>query len=79
MKSFIIIIIGLVASWHFTDLAKAGSFYNLFMPFMAFVFLVSLAIWLVTKMGLGSHISNSGGIDGNFGDSGGDAGGGGDC
>jgi len=75
MKSLIIILIGLYASWHFTDLSSESSLYSILAPVGVFVFFISLALWLVLKAGFGGKTDSSGahlGSDGGF-DGGGDS------
>ena len=76
MKSFIIICIGVYGSWHFIDLSSDNSFYAVMCPILLTFFLITAAIWLVTKGGFGGR-TNDRDTGGNFFD-GGDGGGGGE-
>jgi hypothetical protein len=80
MKSLIIIIIGLYASWHYTDLSSSNVLISALAPFGVFIFLVCFAIWLVLKAGFGARTDDRGyfsrGTD--FGGDGGGDGGGSD-
>jgi len=77
MKSWIVITIGLLASWHYTDIASDSVWQNVVCPALVFIFLVSLLIKVAVLFGpddgRGGHM---GGIDGGGGGFGGD---GGDC
>ena len=74
MKILILILIGLVVSFIYTDLKSDSALTNIVAPLGILVFLISLAIWLVMlfhKKGIDQNTS-PGGIDsGGFGDSGG--------
>lgn len=85
MQPLITILIGLVLSYHFTDVESENAFYSLVCPIGIFIFLCALAIWLVQRFasGLSSNSSGDGGagIGGSSdhcGGDGGDCGGGGD-
>ncbi len=80
MRSWLIILIGLAASWHNTDLASDNGLYNLVMPLLFFLFIIALVIKIAAKIGPDGGGSRSG-VDvgpGGF-SSGSDSGGGGDC
>ncbi len=53
MKMLFVIFLGLFSSWHLTDLSSESSFQSIFAPILLFVFLISLAIWIVIKTRLG--------------------------
>lgn len=79
MKSWILILGGLAASWHFTDLSSPETFSGLVAPVLIGFFLIALLVKIVF-MGSTSGRSNgdSGSYFGGFdGDGGGDCGGGG--
>lgn len=86
MKLFVVIVVGLFLSWHYTDLSSESAFRSVFLPILVFLFLVALAMWLVLKAGFGSRVDRDGtygggaGGDGGgfFGGGDGDGGGGGD-
>lgn len=79
MKSLLIIIAGIAASWHFTDIESESMFSGVLAPIGVGIFLASFLVWVVMFLhgrGIGqtiSHNGDSGGFGG-FGD-----GGGGDC
>ena len=73
MKSFIIIGLGLYGSWHFMDLSSDNTFYAAVCPILFVLFLISAAIWLVTRGGFSGRTSDRD-IAGGFFD-GGDGGG----
>ena len=79
MKSWFVILIGLVSTWHYLDVVSDSGFYSLFLPFLFLLFLLAAVIKLAVKLGAGSHHSgDGGGGSGGYG-GGGDSGGGGDC
>lgn len=64
MKSLIIIIAGLVISYHFTDIRSENSLYSVIFPIGVFIFLCSAVIWLTLRIGNrsgGSSSADSGG------------------
>ncbi len=74
MRTLIIIVIGLVASWYYTDLSADNGFNSLLAPLLLILCLISLALWLVLKAGFGNRSTSRSGIN-----SVDDHGGGGDC
>lgn len=74
MKSLIIILIGLYASWHYTELTSESAIYSALAPFGVFVFLISLCFWLVLKGGCGDRSDGGSGCHGGEGGFGGDGG-----
>jgi hypothetical protein len=84
MKSWVITLLGLGVSWHYTDLNSESSLYSTFCPIMVAVFLIATVIKLATlssgSKGGGFGGGSGGGFwgDGGSGD-GGCGGGGGDC
>ncbi|MCV6610995.1 MAG: hypothetical protein OIF55_09530 [Amphritea sp.] len=58
MKSWIVIIAGLAASWHYTDLASDSGLYSTLMPLLVFFFLVALLLKIVFSFA-GQRASNS--------------------
>ena len=74
MKSLLIILIGLYASWHYTDLSSENSVYSVLAPLGIFVFLISLGFWLVVKAGLSGRSDGGSGFHGGDGGFGGDGG-----
>lgn len=74
MKSLLIIVIGLFASWHFTDLSSDSTLYSVLAPLGVFIFLISLGIWLVLKAGFGRRDDGGAGYLGSDGGYGGDGG-----
>ena len=58
MKSWILIIAGLAASWHYTDLASDSRLYSTLMPLLVFFFLVALFLKVIFSFA-GQHASNS--------------------
>ena len=80
MKSWFIILIGLVGSWYYIDLSSDNGFYSLALPILFFLFLISVVIKVAVKIGPDGGHSSSGGDIGSGGFGGGsDSGGGGDC
>jgi len=79
MKSLIIIIVGLLLSWKYTNLSSPSALESMVCPVLVFVFLVSLALWVVVKFESGSGRSGPGSFGPSGGDCGGGDGGGGDC
>lgn len=76
MKALLVIAAGLIASFYFTDLQSENGFYSLFLPFLDFLFLCALAIWIAARTGwkrVGSRTAGSGIFSGFF-DGGGDGG-----
>lgn len=75
MKSWLVIIVGLVGSWHYTDLASESVFHSAFCPIMVGLFLIALLVKIVALLGPASNsrIGDSGGFGGDGG-SGGDGG-----
>ena len=76
---WIIHIVGLMVSWHFTDIESDSSFQSLVCPFFVVVFLIGLLIKVVFAMGPGSGGGGHGGGGaggGYFDGFGGDGGGG---
>jgi hypothetical protein len=73
MKSLIIILAGLWASWHFAELGSGNALTGVIAPLGVIGFLIALALWLVLKVGFGAkaNVSDIGGLDGP--DIGGDA------
>ena len=63
MKSLLIILIGLVGSWHYTDLSSENFLTNFVAPFFVFIFMVSIPLWFVIKAGFGGSASSSGYYD----------------
>lgn len=47
MKSLIVIIAGLVATWMLTDVHSSSGVFNLLMPLLCILFAIALLIWLV--------------------------------
>ena len=86
MKSWLVVLIGLVVSWHFTDIHSSNSFYGILAPAMFLIFVVALIrLLLGRRAGSRSDDGDGGGFwgdsdSGSFwgGDSGGGDGGGGD-
>lgn len=88
MKSWLVVLIGLLVSWHFTDLHSSNKLYGILAPALFLIFVVAL-IRLLLGRRTGSQ-SDGGGDSGGFwgdgssfwggdnGDSGGGDGGGGD-
>lgn len=74
MKSLIIILVGLYASWHYTELTSESAVYSVLAPFGVFVFLISLGFWLVLKGGYGGRSDGGSGYHGGEGGFGGDGG-----
>ncbi|WP_444902126.1 hypothetical protein ACJJIG_03905 [Microbulbifer sp. SSSA007] len=70
MFSWIVFILGLVASWHYTDLQSENAFQSTISPILVGVFLILLLIKFVFLLGPDS------GRGGHGGDSGGGFGGG---
>jgi len=75
MKSWLVIIVGLIACWNLTDLDSPSGFQNLFCPLMLGVFLIALLVKVVFLIGPGSGRGGHGGDGGGGGDCGGDGGG----
>ena len=76
MKSLLIILSGLLSSWHYTDLSSESTLQNVLAPIGVVIFLISFCFWLVLKAGFGSKTSKNGGFFGGNGGFGGDGGGG---
>lgn len=79
---WIINIVGMLLSWHFTDLNSSSILENKVFPIMVGGFLIGLVIKLVLALGHSNGRGTNGedgGFFGSFGDGGGDCGGGGDC
>lgn len=77
MSSWVITLLGLGLSWHFTDLSSEASLQNTICPVLVGIFLIITLFKLVTKSSGGSSGSGGGGFSGDF--DGGDGGcGGGD-
>ncbi|MFV1872496.1 MAG: hypothetical protein ACMZ64_04090 [Oleiphilus sp.] len=73
MKSLIIIMIGLYGSWHFMDISSEHALYAALCPILFILFLISAALWLVTKAGFDRRTSKrDGGSFFDIGDGGGD-------
>lgn len=51
MKALLIIIAGLSGSFYFTDIQSENGFFSLFLPFLDFIFLCALAIWVAGRTG----------------------------
>ncbi len=78
MKSWLIILIGLISTWHYLDIDSDNGFDGLFLPFLFFSFTLAAVIKLALKLGPADH--NNGDSGGGFGGyDGGGSGGGGDC
>ena len=78
MTSWLIIIIGAIASWHYTDLDSASGFNSTFCPISFGIFLILGLMKLVGSNSSSGHGGSGGGFfgDGGFGgDGGGDGGG----
>ena len=60
MKSLMVILLGLFASWHFTELGTDDIFRAYISPIAFCILLMALAVWLVLKAGFGSRTDNSG-------------------
>jgi hypothetical protein len=73
MKSWLVILIGLPGTWHYTDIASDSRVYSLLLPILFFVFLVTATIKIAIKLGPGGGHSSYGG------DIGSGVFGGGDC
>lgn len=78
MKSLILIVLSIICSWYFTELASESLFRSALAPLLLFFSFVALGFWLVIKAGFGRRVDGygDGGIGGGFGD--GDGGGGGE-
>lgn len=77
MSSWVITLLGLGLSWHFTDLSSEASLQNTICPVLVGIFLIITLFKLVTKSSGGSSGIGGGGFSGDF--DGGDGGcGGGD-
>lgn len=74
MKSMIIILLGLSACWHFTDLSADSTLQSLVAPLGLMFFIMAAMIWLVLKAGFGRSISHSELSSTDLGDFGGDGG-----
>lgn len=74
MISWLVIVIGLAASWSYTALESPSTFQNTVCPLLVTVFLISLLLKVVFLMGPSSGRGGHGGDCGGFGGSGG-----GDC
>jgi apolipoprotein N-acyltransferase len=65
MISWIIVIVGLWTSWHYTDIASQTTLYSVICPVLVFVFATALAIKLLSffnpSKGQGSPYGDSGG------------------
>jgi hypothetical protein len=73
LKSLIIIVLGLVSSWHFTQMGSPNLFAGTIAPILVAVFLIALLLWLVANAGFGRSLNRG---DGGFDfDGGGDGGG----
>ena len=71
MKSLIVIVIGFVISWHYTDISSDAILASVVAPLAVFIFLVSLAIWFVLMFhhkDINQNVSGGTGIDGMGGD-----------
>lgn len=55
MVSWIILIVGLVTSWHFTDLEAASAWQGLVSPLIFGIFLILTVVRLVILAGPSSH------------------------
>jgi len=79
MKAWLVIIVGLAISWHYTDISSTKTLANTICPTLVIIFLTGFLIKLVFLFVLGNgqrgHQGDSGGSFGGFG---GDAGGGDD-
>lgn len=74
MKSLTIILVGLWLSWSYTNLSSSSALESVVCPVLVFVFLVSLAFWVVARFESGSGHGGGGtvGDDCGGGDGGGD-------
>lgn len=73
LKSLIIIVLGLVSSWHFTQLGAASLFAGVIAPILVAVFLIALLLWLLERGWIGGRgYGDTGGFDSDGGDGGGD-------
>jgi hypothetical protein len=61
MKSWLVIIVGLMGSWHYTDLESGSGFQGVFCPIMAGLFLIVLLVKIIALPG---PAGNSRGGDG---------------
>jgi hypothetical protein len=77
MASWLIIILGLIGSWQYTDMESSSVFQSVFCPLMVGLFLIALLIKIVILLGPDNngHGGDGGGFTGGFG---GDEGSGGD-
>lgn len=79
MKSFIINLLGLLASWHVIDLSAESALNSVWAPLVFAAFLISSLLWLIVKFGVSQRASSGGYCgDGDSGGFGGGDGGGGD-
>lgn len=72
MKSWIIILSGIVGCWHFSDLRSESALQSFFLPCLLIIFVIALAIKIAILLGPGNGSGGSGGSPGGFS-------GGGDC
>ena len=63
MKAWIIILSGLIASWHYSDLHSVSALNNLGAPFLFLLFLIALLSKLVIVLGLKNGRKLRGGDD----------------
>lgn len=72
MRSLIIIVLGLVSSWHFTQLGSPSLFAGTIAPILVAVFLIALLLWLLANTGFGRRAKGDGFDFDGGGDGGGD-------
>ncbi len=70
--SWLLNVLGLLASWHFTELSSDSLFQSVLCPILIGYFLIALLFKLVFSLGLGSR--GEGGDGGGFWDDSGDGG-----
>ena len=66
MISLFVILAGLVASWHYMDIASTSSLESVLSPIIFLICLISLAVWIVFKLhraGIKQTTSSTSGID----------------
>ncbi len=76
MFTWFVGLIGLLASWHYTDLDSPSFLQSTLCPLLVGVFLIMLLIKIVFRLGGGSATGGTGSDGGGFFDSSGDGGGG---
>lgn len=72
IKSLVVLVALLAASFYWTDIESENAFFSVFLPLADFLLLCALGLWFVQR-GAGQRIDRSGGDGGFFG--GGDGGG----